>query len=862
MGIRRVYLLDPWRPEPAPAGQRVLVPNRHAARRLGMPGLALEALARRRLPAGLTPAPPFVLARALRSVLAERGSPDPVGEAQAVAGALTSLLRSGVDLEALADLRGRVAERASEALALRKRLARSGWIHPAEVLLRAAKSAAEAREPVYVWGYPHLGFDQRIFLDAVAGEESAILLPAPEAEFGSLTRELAGELRAGGWQVEVLPGTPETTGERAAAQFAGRSQEAPGVEVHVYRDLEAEIRGVLAQVKRLLIDGVPGHRIALVTRDDASVGPLALAVAWEYGVRLRALYAIPLAETRLGGWVSLLLEAATLGFPFEATARLLAHPLGPGLSPEAWPRARMTHPSGRKAWHGLGAPDALFTLPHRAPRATMARSLEGLLTHLGVRRKTLFWPRELLAYQALLEGLRTLPDPEEPLELGAFRSEIGELLRTESVPAAPGRGGVELHTPLSLTGAEYDHLFVFGLAEGGFPPPVRDDPALDFFELDRIRRAGYRAESPAESAYREALHFYTLLSGARTRVILSHSHGEGRASAFLGPFPPATRPGTLIASPEEQLRHDLRREKSGAIDQVLAVARAAWRVEFAREGPGEPDCYDGVTGIAVRQEERRFSVTELETLGRCPFRWFATYLLKLAEPEEAPEEVDGALRGRLYHRVLELSVRRGENPRKAGERLVGAFEQAEEELGLTRIPGWGGERIEHLARLRRLVDSGDFAWEDAEVLAAEVSFEGEWRGFRIRGNVDRADKAGGRVVLYDYKTGKRRPKGVKNERGELKLDFQLPVYREAAVPALWPELAPDGAYYLLVGSAKAESARIENGALGALADRLRSLLEAGDFRVQPDGRQEACQFCPYDLVCRKGSRLWRKEGPV
>ncbi len=855
--MKTVYLADPWRPEPAPSGQRVVTPNPRAARRMGAPFVSLEHLARRALPPGLGVAPPLVLARAHRAVLAERGSPDPAGEARAGAGAVAALLRSGADLEALERLGGRLAERAGEARALSERLAGDGLVHPAALLHRAAEHVRP--EPLYLFGYPHLGFDQRAFLKRAAGDGSVLVLPDPEAPFAAPARDTAEALARAGWRVESFQDEAATPGERAARRFAGGKGGAR-VEVLALPDPEAEVRAVLARVKELLLRGVPAHRIALVARDDAAVGPLALAVAWEYGVPLRALYAVPLAETRLGAWVEALLEAATTGFPFEATARLLAHPLGPGLGSGAWADARREHPRGPEAWRALGAPEALFALPDRGTRGDLARALRGVLEALALRRRALPWPRELLAYHALLDGLAALPEPGEALTLEAFRADIAELLLAESVPAAPGRGGVELHTPLSLAGAAYDHLFVLGLSEGRFPPPVRDDPALDFFELRRAAGAGFPVGSPAEAAHREALHFFALLAGARERVVLAHNHRDGGPSPFLAPFGGGRAPEPVAASPEELRRARLQRE--GAGDPVLDAARAAWRVELAREGPHPPDAHDGVTGLGVDPSGRAFAVTELEALGRCPFRWFAGYLLGLAEPEEAPEALDFTLRGQLYHRTLARAVRPGEDPRRAGARLESAFREAERALGLDRLPGWAGERLEHLSRLRRLVGAGDFALPGAVVLAVERPFDGvEWRGFRVRGRLDRADRVGDEVVLYDYKAGKSAPDGVKDEEGRLKLDFQLPLYREVA-PALFSGLKVGAAYYLLVGAAEARSVNHSNGALDALARRLRGHLQEGRFPVDPDVNQDACKFCPFDLVCRRGPRLWRKGGPA
>jgi len=132
-------------------------------------------------------------------------------------------------------------------------------------------------------------------------------------------------------------------------------------------------------------------------------------------------------DTRLGGWVQTLLEAADAGFPFEATARLLAHPLGPGLDGETWTRAQAKRPHGPQAWRALGAPETLFSLPPGAKRWAFVDALEHVLTSLDLRRGTLPWPRELLAYHALLDGLRHLPGPEEQVDLSSFAAPEGHL---------------------------------------------------------------------------------------------------------------------------------------------------------------------------------------------------------------------------------------------------------------------------------------------------------------------------------------------------------------------------------------------------------------------------------------------------
>lgn len=74
----------------------------------------------------------------------------------------------------------------------------------------------------------------------------------------------------------------------------------------------------------------------------------------------------------------------------------------------------------------------------------------------------------------------------------------------------------------------------------------------------------------------------------------------------------------------------------------------------------------------------------------------------------------------------------------------------------------------------------------AEPVALERDFAGEWHGLKVRGRIDRIDRTEAGLVLIDYKTGKSRPAGIKDQTGKASIDLQLPLYQEAAGPALFP----------------------------------------------------------------------------
>ncbi|MEJ2668043.1 MAG: PD-(D/E)XK nuclease family protein, partial [Deinococcales bacterium] len=513
-------------------------------------------------------------------------------------------------------------------------------------------------------------------------------------------------------------------------------------------------------------------------------------------------------------------------------------------------------------------------------------------------------PADALAFQRLTAAAVGLGLPaRQPSSLGAFLHDLDALLTLVSVPvgyepvlgvhgddpdgngAVPGR--VELHTPLAVYGARYRHVFVLGAAEGVLPKPVADDPVLDFAERRDASARGLPLEGAVEAAQREALSFRAVLwtldgEPPGASLTLSYPEDVGIASPYFaglglepsapGPKPPASaeelRRQRILAAPAA----------AGEADPVLAAAREAWAVERRREEAGGPDAHDGLIGEAYGLGEHVFSATQLLDLGQCPFRWLARVPFKLAEPEEAEDDVSPLLRGRLYHVALERALRRGRDAAGGGDgagalrdaaldALGDAFAEAEEAVNAAAVPAWPLRRGQHLEQLRRVLSAESFLPDGAEVIALEQRFpEGRetpprWRGFFVRGVVDRVDRRSGALVLVDYKTGSRRPAGAQDENGKARLDLQLPLYLEAAAPALFADERVAGAqYYSLTKADVIAEVRLDRelaGELDAFAARVRALLETGAYPVAPDLDFEACRFCDFDLVCRKGPRTER-----
>ncbi|WP_052049710.1 PD-(D/E)XK nuclease family protein [Leptolyngbya sp. KIOST-1] len=688
-------------------------------------------------------------------------------------------------------------------------------------------------------------------------------------------------------------------GSSGGEDIAVKSEQNPGIAspgqtpaiAYAYSTLDAEVRGTLAQVKALLNDGILARDIAIVARDEVAYGPKLIDIAWEYGVPLRALYQTPLLSTRLGTWLNLLVDVLDAKFPFEGTARLLSHALASNPDRDFWATARRQHPQGFAAWKTLAQEhldldlDLLAQINQARRRDTWVDLWQRILGRFDLRRRCARWARESLAFNTFRSALGELAEPEEEiLSWGDFRQELRDLLDSLTVPAQPGRGGVELHSPRSVVGARYAHIFVIGMAEGVLPAPIGNDPLLDFFERQQLRPQGVMLPSAAEMARREALNVYFLLQTVTTAVVFSYPQLEGRKELLPSPYlaqlglkpsePPmgamvSDRP-LAIASPEEHRRTVLRHTSliPDAEDPVLLAARHAYEIEQGRESSNAANEYDGVIGIPFDYSDWPFSVSQLRNLGQCPFKWFAQKLLKLGPPEEINDDLDPSQIGQLYHRVLELvlaewkeaSEQALSDPDFFSDTLNAAFAQAERDILPPNLPAWTLRREEHLRVLALALQDPSFLPTGAEPVLLEGDFEGEWHGMKVRGRIDRIDRTDVGLVLIDYKTGKSRPTGIKDQTGKACIDLQLPLYREAAGPARFDEPVADAYYYSIRGRAKiALSSKAPQHELPEAIERCKAHLEAGHYPVQPDTERKACAYCDFDALCRQGDRLSRKE---
>ncbi|MFC3119106.1 double-strand break repair protein AddB [Jhaorihella thermophila] len=159
--------------------------------------------------------------------------------------------------------------------------------------------------------------------------------------------------------------------------------------------------------------------------------------------------------------------------------------------------------------------------------------------------------------------------------------------------------------------------------------------------------------------------------------------------------------------------------------------------------------------VAARPD--RLSVTQVKTLIRDPYAIYARKVLRLEPLKPLVQEPDALLRGTVMHEVLERLVKASLSDGDLGrDRFLALAEEI-----LTRDVPWPAARRLWLARLARAADWFLEGEAERQTRAIPVGFEAGGKvtiddlGFTLTAKADRIDRdAHGRLILYDYKTGK------------------------------------------------------------------------------------------------------------
>jgi ATP-dependent helicase/DNAse subunit B len=398
-------------------------------------------------------------------------------------------------------------------------------------------------------------------------------------------------------------------------------------------------------------------------------------------------------------------------------------------------------------------------------------------------------------------------------------------------------------------------MIVAGLVDGEFPFPYQPEVFLS---------AERRRERERRSQWQNRYLFYQAITNWADHLYLTFPRREGECELVRSSFIDSLLQiadlerwegrGDLpfendLLSEDEVLmwaagrKEEAPQEVPPGLLPALSEVRHAAAVERHRMVQDAMPGYAGILsgGLSVRAQsylegtaDRPVSATQLETYGKCPYRYFAERLLELRPPRDLEEELTALEKGSLLHEVLfefYRAWREKNKPALAGcseetfgeattmltrileEKLLGLdipddFWQLETELLL----GGSGRRQGFVREFLRAEQT-----RSAESLPSwfEVSFGGktgknadprlsqdapvEVGSLRLRGKVDRVELADDFFSIVDYKTGEVRARLDDIRRG---VSLQLPLYMLAMQSILARTLKRDlrpaaGLYYQL-----------------------------------------------------------------
>jgi ATP-dependent helicase/nuclease subunit B len=494
--------------------------------------------------------------------------------------------------------------------------------------------------------------------------------------------------------------------------------------------------------------------------------------------------------------------------------------------------------------------------------------------------------------------------------------------------------GVQVTTLNEIRGLKFDYLFIAGLCDGDLP--TRYTPEIFF--------SGQYAKNEIRHQTEERYQFYQSLCSWDEGLYLTYPLQDDRQefveSNFLKEFSNHfsinnknekdyssriySREELLIFLGLESKEKDLREIEKTVNDRSINFERIENSIAVDRIRSNNPFGNSGYTGMIFNDlpeegkerlslyKEREYSISQLETYAKCPYKYFAERVLNLKALEEPSEEIEALEMGSLLHNILYefysiirkkgiIISKASSEDFKAAEDIL--FKIAEEKIAegnfnspLTfyekeKILGINGKRENSLLYMflkTEKENDDNFIPEFFEVVFGNLPYvkqnykreislkELKAGSVKIRGKIDRIDinEKENIYEVIDYKLGGKKPKKDELDEG---LSLQLPLYMYAARELINAQLDKE----LEPGVPKIYSLKFKEGQFGkspvniglkrnspageknVLVDNLiQECLEfvekfvkeisLGKFNLTTlkDRESKVCGYCSFKSICR------------
>jgi ATP-dependent helicase/DNAse subunit B len=714
------------------------------------------------------------------------------------------------------------------------------------------RGAAANTQPARIWFDGFLNFSpiEQEFLRALVKVCDVTLTITDSPATGDI-RKLALELGA---QDRLLTGSPRK----------------PRTTLIAARTLEREADEIARRILTLLKQGTALREIGVAVREAATWVSLLKGTFDRFGIPARFYFSSPLRKHPVAIFLGGLISGAIGGWDFEASIETLrAHPRW-GAS-AAFDRFDF---AVREAMPGRGAAALLSLCEPGVPD-----DKAWLRDEIAVCLKTEVWKTDLLTpsawakrFEALATNLYrpgTLDIARDQTGIESFRSHVAAIRwwveaisSITALSAQPvslddfwhvasiavdiavvhprdDRANV-VHVMSVYEARQWDvaSLFVCGMTDRDFPRQHPQNLLFPDSDIDQLRKAGIPLRKAADYEREERWLFDSLLTRATDSLFLSYpdhdaSGKSAQRSRFLdfGDFERQAEPAPLCRP-------------------VPRIASSS-------------PCIAGRVGDHAMQAEmarlhQTISLTALEDLAQCPFKFFGGRTLALkGAPERPGDRLSARVTGSILHVALERWL--ADKSRDFVEVFEAVFDET---CGTDRLPAGYKLEVERIQfrEIARRVSANDLWTPDSS--EAEVSLELEFPGpIKVKCRIDRIDKFGNNCVIVDYKSSK--TMNVEKLVAS-KTRLQGPLYALAVrenrnlnpVAMLYWAVRDDKRYgWGEIPGSDVKDAELqpmpENWTTDAKArtiERLSGFL-AGQVHAHPE-EAEPCRWCDFKAACR------------
>jgi len=515
------------------------------------------------------------------------------------------------------------------------------------------------------------------------------------------------------------------------------------------------------------------------------------------------------------------------------------------------------------------------------------------LRSLGEPPKAGTWPEHVTWHRSAVSSIGVADDLAELFEELTKNAAVDPIvshdeyrlafqLAMADLRSSTARTGVVLGD-LSEAGAiEADVVFAIGLGESRVSQSPVATSLLTPAERETLGLPEEEASAgvPREDLFADLVHSAPriVLSAPRTRAA---SGSESRpAWEFLAAVAKLTGHESVTFENLAEIPSTRQIRNPASLGEDLGNRRAITETEFrlqnkllhlprteeamAARRSERYSVWDGhVPKAGAAATAKELSATGLETYAECPYRFFLSSVLRIAETEKV-EPMDAADRmglGEFLHGVLKDFKSQAPGDQSLGS-LRTLFETAAEAFQTSGKAGpeklWQHQKGLLWEELQYffLADHKKAEFFQQPVLL-ERAFQRQplfdLAGVLFRGKIDRVDKdANADTHIYDYKlrASKKDEKVSAEDPTGGGLRYQLPIYAEAIAGgesvsvAFWPLTGDSRGVVNEIGW----NDELRSKVIAELRPRITAM-QNGYFPAVPGVDNANCAYCPFDLVC-------------